>query len=292
MKTKISLVGILFLLVLESCDFRQSYYKDLKTDAISRGDGISCDKIKIVINENTVQRNTFIYGEKIYLHFTNIEGLTKVDGKTYPKASLLILKNDKDTVDFNPNLFNNDFNGFDLSPLEIRVNFMAIFPIQNHEKYKLYIKIWDSKGKGTFTYEMPFEIQENKALSIHSTGLNYSQIYLWNKTQKQIITDIHINIGDTLNLIIEGVKGLKVVNGKVHPILSYEVVDEIKKEVLSNTNMYPKHEKEGLDPKDFENSHYQPWVILRNRGIYHLRYILKDANSQKQIEISFELETH
>ncbi|WP_034057588.1 hypothetical protein [Lacinutrix jangbogonensis] len=113
--------------------------------------------------------------------------MTKLEHKTYPGLSMYLVKNEKDTVLSESNLLKNLKNGTDLYPLQLQANFKTGLPYKNNEKYKIHVSIWDTKGDGKFTYELPFTIKENEFLNIENTGIEYSNIYLWNKTLKQTV---------------------------------------------------------------------------------------------------------
>ena len=155
------LILTLGIITFNSCQFNQSVNTDLITGAYSRGDGIGIDDINIEINGKIEKRNEYVFGEKVNLIFNNINGLTKKENKTFPGLSMYIVKNEKDTVLSNPNLLKSLDNGTDLFPLQLRANFRTALPYQNEEKYKVFVNIWDKKGAGKVTYELPFTITEH-----------------------------------------------------------------------------------------------------------------------------------
>lgn len=153
------LIYLTFLIIiLNSCN--QSVNKDLITGASSRGNGIGCDDVFIEVNGNIKKTNEFIYGDKVNFLFNNISGLKYVDGKVFPGLSMYIVKNKKDTLLSADDLFKNLKDGTDLSPLQLKAKLTARLPHKNNEKYQVLIKIWDKKGTGTFSYEMPFIVKE------------------------------------------------------------------------------------------------------------------------------------
>jgi hypothetical protein len=72
---------------------------------------------------------------------------------------MLITTNEKDTIANYPDLLSDLQNGTNLHPLLLKANFQTSNVFEPEKKYKLYIKIWDKKGAGYFTYELPFTVK-------------------------------------------------------------------------------------------------------------------------------------
>lgn len=279
------------VITFNSCQFNQSVNTDLITGAYSRGNGIGCDDVSIEINGKIEKRNEFIFGEKVNFIFNNISGLTNLDNKTYPGLSMYIVKNEKDTILSNPNLLKSLDNGTDLSPLQLQANFTSAFPYQNDEKYKVFINIRDKKGDGKFTCELPFTIRENDLLKIENKGIEYSKIYLWNKTNKQPVFDQNVSSEDLLILILDDIGGLELSNEKVYPIFSIELIDNKGNKIISNPNLLSDYENEGVNPEDLKNQLTAKLTFTKGEINNPCKLIvkLKDKNSTKEINIRTEL---
>lgn len=291
MKKIRTLTLLMVIATLNSCQFNQSINKDLKTGAYSRGDGIGVDDIAIEINGESDNRNEFTFGEKVNLVFNNVSGLTNLNGKTFPKLSMHIIKNEKDTVFSNPNLLKSLSNGTDLSPLQLQANFKATLPNQNNEKYKVFIEITDAKSDGTFIYELPFTVKQNDLLNIESNGIDFSTIYLWNETLKQPVFDTNVSSEHLFILILNDIEGLEVINEKVFPIFSLNIIDNKGNEIISNPNLLGAYEEVGVNPKELKSQVTAKFSFTK--GIINnpckLIAKLKDKNSEKEVYISTEL---
>lgn len=294
MKILSSIQIILAIVCLGSCEFHQSAEKDLTTGAVSRGDGLGCDEIVLKMNDKAEKRNTFVFGEKVNIGFKNIIGFKREDGKTFPGLSMYIVKNEKDTVESYPNLLEDMSAGTDLAPLELRAAFRAVFPYSKGEKYKVLVKIWDLKGKGVFTYEFPFKIEENKLLSIHADRIAYSRIYLWNESLKNVVADKKISKNDELMLLLNGINGLEIKNGRTYPVLSLEVEDGTGKKIISDANLLRDYEAAGVSPDTLQAQ--IPVYITFGKGQinnpYLIKAVLKDKYSSKKIEMNTALELY
>lgn len=296
MKTIIIISTVFLILLLSSCDFRQSINKDLITKSISRGNGLSCENISLEVNGKKIKRNTFIFGEKVVFIFDGIEGFKKINSQKYPAMSMKIIKNKKDTVLYEPNLLKGLTNGTDLNPLQLLATLKATLPYKNQEKYSAHIKIWDTKSEGTFTYEFPFEVQKNPLLTIQaSSGVTYSNIYLWNETKKQVVTDKKNNLKDLYIVILDGVSGLNAQNENVFPVFSVKVTDGSDNVVLSNSNVLQAYETKGVNAKTFTDNQITLKINFGKGQInnpFILKATLQDKKTSKQIKINANLELY
>lgn len=290
---RIKLLGLLIVtFAFNACEFNQSVNKDLTTGAYSRGDGIGCDDIKIQINGKIENRNNFINGEKVNFIFNNISGLTRENGKVFPGLSMFIVKNEKDTVLQYLDLFADMEDGTDLSPLQLQANFVSALPHEDNEKYKVFIKIWDKKGDGTFQYELPFSVEKNDFLKINSQNIGYSNIYLWDETKKLVVVNKEVNVENTLILVLEGLDGLEIVENKVFPSFSIDITDDKGNQILSNPNILEQYRNEGVDYDEFKSGQLPVTITFSSGQINNpckLKASLTDLNSEKRIDISGEL---
>lgn len=291
MKIRAILLALSIALGTGSCNVNQSVNSDFSTGAYSRGNGIGCESVSIQINGENDNRNEFFYGERVHIVFNDLIGLVDENGKKYPGVSMLILQNEKDTMFFEPNLLADQEEGMDFSPLQLQGHFRAVFPYQSNEDYKVLIKVWDEKGDGEFTYELPFTIKENKLLTIKNSGFNFSNIYLWDKDLQQPVFEKNIDSKHSFILILEGIEGLATKNERVFPIFSLQLLDGIGNKILSSDNLFSDYETEGLDPMDVKAQLTAKFSFSEGQinNPCRLKVKLSDNNSAKEITISTEL---
>lgn len=285
--------GITLLFVLGACEFNQSVEKNLTTGADSRGKGIGCASVTMEINGQNENRNVFVYGEKVIFLFNDVSGLTKEGGKVFPGLSMVIVKNQKDTVMSHSDLFADQKQGFDLDPLQLSAKFVSTLPFENQEKYKIYIKIWDKKGKGTFSYEMPFTVKKNELLQIKSNNLIYKDIYLWNEDLKEVVTDKKLNAKNTYFLILEEFSGMKQIDGNIYPAFSIELTDSKGNKIISNPNILQAYETVGFPSERFAKGQLPVTITFGSGQVnnpYTLSASLTDKKSDKRIDIQTKLE--
>ena len=291
MKKLTTIKILLVALVFSACNFNQSINKDLVTGASSRGDGLGCDAIGIQINGETVKRNTFTYGENVVFVFDGINGFKEENGKVYPEMSLVVIKKENQMVLSELNLLNLK-EGTSLSPLQLQANLTTSLPYQNNEKYEVQLTIWDTKGEGKFTYNMPFTVQGNKNLKINTTGITYKSIFIWNETNNKAVIGNKINKEQKYLLVLEDIDGLTVENGKVFPEVSLMLTDAKGHIIIANKNLYSNFPN-GLDATKIAKG--QIPIVLTFTGSeffnpYHLNVVLKDTKSDKTLKIETELE--
>lgn len=290
-KITISLL-VLISILFSGCQFNKSVNTDIQTGAYYRSNGISCDEVAIEINGGNVSRNEFVFGEKVTLVFKNLRGLKKIKGKKYPKVSMYIIKNDRDTVLNRGNLLKDFNSGTVLEPLDLYADFIAALPNKNNEKYKALVVIKDRRGDGDFKYELPFTITDNSLLTITNDNIQYSNIYLWNETLKQPVIDSRINIKESYVLILDGIEGLLPIRNKVFPVFSIELVDNLNNKIISNPNLLSAYEISGVNPDDLKVQ-LTSKLSFSNGAINNpctLTVNLKDNNSSKAILIRTQLE--
>lgn len=274
-----------------SCQFNQSIHKDLKTGASYRGDGISCDNVIMEINDKRIQKNQFIYGEKIIFRFDNVKGLTKIDNKTYPQITIKITDDKNKTILSNDKLL--DHKGFKLSPLTLTTAVIFAIPYQNNEKYKLSIIITDQKSKGKFTYKLPFSVSKSENLSIKKRDLTYEAIYLWDNTSKRVVTNNVLNHAHQYMFIMDKIHGLTEQNNTVFPLWRISLVDGNKQALIDSPNALIDYEKKGIPAKNITDDQIYYTLDFTN-GIltnpYRFKSILQDKFSDKFIDISADFQ--
>ena len=291
MKKLTTIKIVLVALVFSACNFSKSINKDLVTGATSKGDGLQCNDITIQIDGNKENRNTFTFGENVVFVFDGITGFKEENEKVYPEMSIIVVKKENQMVLSEPSLLNL-VEGTSHSPLQLQANLIASFPYQNDEEYEVQIAIWDTKGDGKFTYNMPFTVQENKVLNIKSTNITYKSIFIWNENKNKMVFDNKMSAKEKYSLVLEGIDGLTVENGKVFPALSVYLNDQKGNEIIASTNLY-RDTTDGLDAIEFTKGQI-PIILTFYDGQFFnpckLSVILKDTKSMSELNISADLE--
>lgn len=243
----------LSFLIFYSCDFKKSAHKDLITGLSTAGDGISCDEVMILSDNNVIQRSTFTFGEVITFKFKNIEGFNEENGNVFPGMSILIKDSQNNVVLQNDDVYTNYSEGIKLSPIVLTAEATLARPIHSGKQYNLLIKIWDKKGDGKFSAEMSFDVKPNDKISVTKNNCNYDEVYLFSEKNNKVITDNSIQFGENVFLIFEGVKEFVEETEKIYPGLSLIIKDSKDEIILSNEDLFREYEQSGIEASIFKD---------------------------------------
>jgi len=255
MSTQIISIIALSIAVL-SCNFSKSVQADLKTGIVTKGNGLSCEDVWISVDDQEIDRNTFIYGEMFLMHFSNMEGFKKENGNSFPGMLLWVIGETGDTVFKTEDLYSDYLNGISLSPLLLKANLTVGSPMHSNHKYKAFIKIWDKKDKGTFTAEMPFNIIPNDKIHVEKNNISFDEIYLYSLDRDKAIIDGNVSFNETVYMIFEGLSGFIEQNGNVFPGLKFQAVDNSNEIIMDYPDLFSSYETTGVGAGDFRAQIY------------------------------------
>lgn len=205
----------LIVFSLLSCEFRMSTGQDLMAGLTTDGDGLSCENVYLSDGNNKISKTSFIYGEKFYLNFEDVRGLSKHHDHTFPGMKLVIVGEAGDTVMRNDDLYSHYTDGMDFSPLLLQSNITVANPIHSGGTYTMYTTIWDKKGEGTYKAQMNFDVVANDKIKIEAQDVSYDEIYLFSEERKVAIADNSAKLYENVYMIVEGVEGFVAEEGKV-----------------------------------------------------------------------------
>ena len=262
MKIK-ALLFILSLVTFISCDFSKSVNKDLITGLTTKGDGLSCENVYLSDGESKIKRTEFIYGEKFFLNFSNIQGFKKEGEFAYPGMQLIVLNKEKDTILLEDDLFKNESAGFDVSPLLLSSNLITASPIRSNKEYELKVNIWDKKGEGTFKAKMDFTVVPNDKIQIENNNLTYDEIYLYSQVHGKIIIDNNVSLNEKIYLVFDGLKGLTLMDEKVFLGMTIKATDSNGQSLLITEDLF---EDIGYDPAEVKKM-LTAEVVFTGEGI-------------------------
>ncbi len=237
MRVKALLTIPLLICALCACDFNVSYEKDFTTGIETMGSGLSCDDVYLSIQDNRVERTSFLYGETFHLNFNNITGFNEIDSKVYPSLEILVTAQNGDTVMYSPDIYNN-VEGTDISPLLLNHYLTVANPIHSGKRYNMRSTVRDKRGKGIFTAKLKIDIQADKNIKIESNSISYDEVYLFSKERNSTITDGKIKYNEEVNMMLEGLRGFKEENGKVHIGMSIKAYDTSGNVILNEEDLF------------------------------------------------------
>jgi hypothetical protein len=287
MKTRLSAFVFSILLAM-SCNFRKSANVDFLTGLSTRGDGLTCDEVYLSDGENKISRNSFTYGEKIYLNFENITGFVQLEGSAFPGMQLTVVSQKGDTVLKIDDLYTDYTEGINGSPLLLKANLTIADPMHSNSEYTLHANIWDKQGKGTFKANLGFNVIPNERIVIESKGVSYDEIYLYSPENSATITGDNAGLNENIYMLFEGLRGFKQEAGLVNFGLSVKITDDAGAVVLNEEDLVG---DEGMEISKF-NSQVAPNFNINDPGIRNpvtCEIVIWDKKSESSIKASVKL---
>lgn len=242
---RILLPCLLLYLAILSCEYSKSVNKDFTTGLTTRGDGLSCDDVYLSTDAGKIERNTFTYGEKIFLNFDDIKGFKRENGRVFPGMSLYVTGQAGDTLLKAENLYTAYPDGIDVSPLLLSADLTVADPMHSTKNYTLKVAIWDKKGKGTFSAQLDFNIIPNERITIYS-DLQYDEIYLFSRSRQRVVTDHIFSTGEDIYLLFEGLRGFVTEGDRVFPGLSVKAIDADDIVVMDYQDLFEEYTESGV----------------------------------------------
>ena len=288
MKIQGSLIAII-IVTLFSCDFSKSVKVDLTTGLSSKGDGLSSSDVYLSIEDKKISRTTFVYGEVFYVNFRNVSGFKKEGKNVFPGMEISVVGSEGDTAMHYDDMYADKTEGVDIDPLFLYTNITVAKPMNSNKKYKLYVRIWDKKGKGTFKTQMDFDVIPNEKIKLESSEtVKFNDIYLFSR-EENTITDNRIKFNQTYYLIYEGLEGFKMENGKVSVGLSMKATTADGKILLEEKDLLGEGEFEPALIKEQISANF----IFNDNTIktpMACEFIVYDKNSEAKVTAKISLE--
>ncbi len=203
------IVNLFFLLIfIISCENKASTYTDPETGLTTYGKGLSCKRVYLSDGKKSLNRNEFIYGERFYITFEEMEGFTGEETIIYPKMDIIILSQEGDTVIHKDDIYSEISGGVKIDPVVLNANIVTAKPLHSGSSYTAIIDIHDRKGEGTFSATLDFNVVPNDKIKIKSKGLTCDEIYLFSHKKKAALKGDSLYFEEEAYMIFEGLKGL------------------------------------------------------------------------------------
>jgi hypothetical protein len=283
--------GILLLMIplMLACNFSRSARVDLLTGLKTRGKGLSCEEVYLSDGESKINRNSFTYGETIFLNFDEMTGFVRTDGRSFPGLEMNVLSSGGDTIVSYDDLYAQYPDGFEMDPLLLNTNITLADPIHSNVEYHMKVRIWDKKGDGYYIAEMDFEVLPNEAIQIENGGLQAREIYLFSAVSNKTITVDEVKFNENVYLLFEGLEGFRQVDGQLLIGLKMVLTDGKGKEILNEPDLFGDR---GLDPLDVYKQIASNFIVsdtsVPNPVSVEVR--IWDKNSENRITASVSLD--
>ena len=288
---KITTAALLLIITMAGCQFTKSVKKDLVSGLLTKGDGLSCEDVYLSVDAGKTNRNTFIYGEKFFINFNNIEGFNKENENVFPGMRMFVSGKTGDTVFQTNDLYGGYSEGMKLSPLLLIGDLTVASPMKSKDEYTLHVIIWDKKGKGNITSTLDFKVVSNDQIKIEANKITFTEIYLFSKERDAVIPDNKIKFNENIYVIFEGLSGLKEINGSVFPGLSVKANDNEGKIILDYKDLFSDYNENGITDSDFKtrvSAHFTIFATKFNNPL-HCNLTIWDKKSDNSIKAKTDL---
>jgi len=288
MKTRV-IIPLLLLLIILSCKFSKSTGKDFQSGLTIKGDGLTCEEVFLSDGTVRITRNSFTYGETFYLNFDDITGFVKEGENVYPGMQLFVISQSDDTVMSENDMYIDYTEGINISPLALNANITVADPIHSGNSFTLQVHIWDKKGEGTYDALFHFDVVPDGNIQVESNRVGYGEIYLYSQAAQEAITSGAVPLNETIYLIIEGLTGFTMKEGKANAGLSMKISDSAGTLLLSEDDLLADSQ---LDYSDL-TTRIAPNFILTGTDIQSpviCEIVVWDKNGDGSIRTLMELD--
>jgi hypothetical protein len=289
MKTLLS--SILIAGVLAGCNFSKSVKKDLVSGLSARGNVLTCADVYLNINNERTTRNSFNYGEMVYLIFSDMKGFTRENGNVFPSMDIIVTGDAGDTVLQAADLYSEYTEGMNYSPLELTADLTVAAPIRSGKEYAMTVNIIDKKGPGTYSSKMNFSVRHNDQIKVETTKATVNEVYLYSEGDNKVLNDNKIRFDDTNYIIAEGLKGFTELNGLVYPGLSLKGTDSENKVIFDYDDLFSQYSESGVAESDFAGRVSSHFKLTGNQFNSPLKceMVVWDKKGDSRIKVSASL---
>jgi hypothetical protein len=279
---------MLSVIALSSCEMNKSVKADLATGLSSKGDGLSCNDVFLTANDEKINRNEFVYGEKFELNFNNIEGFKEVSGGVFPGMKLLVIGKQGDTILYNADLYANLTDPTTIKPLQLNTSITIGNPFRSNSSYKAIVHIWDKKGKGTFDTEFEFNTVANKSVQITANGITANEIFLFNGERNAIVTSGKIPFETEITLVFDELQGYKSEDGQSELGMSMVIKDKNQEILLSEMDLL---KEQKMNVMEQNKQLYGSFILPKDvKGPVLLEVVVWDKLGEGRIKVLAKLE--
>lgn len=232
-------LAVCCLVLCAACNFSAGIKHDMKSGLTVTNTGLSFDNYKLLCNGAAVADDEWRQGETMKVLLSGIKGFTSDRGRVFPTISIRILDGAGAVKVKLDNLEDETFSE-GISPEKAEALYGQYTLGQELEigkEYKLEVHIGDKKGKGEITASRKFKIaplQQND-LAIHASGLSYKSVYFVGRNGRNANEAL---LGGRVGVMVNGLSGLKEVDGKVFPGAEIIVYDKSGEEKFHSEDVF------------------------------------------------------
>jgi hypothetical protein len=268
-----------------------SFKKDLLNNVTTKGNGLSCEKVEVLVDGESPKSNEIIYGQKLEFKFKDTEGFKLQKGLAHPGLRMSVFNKKGDTLVNYADLYD-EYNdkGIDINRYNLFAELIIATPILSGQVYQLEIFIWDKKGKGTFKMNYDFSLITDPKIGIKLGGLTAKEMYLFDNEEHKVITNHVIAKNKEITLFLKGIEGFVVENEAVFPGFTAKIIDANNLIALNNKDLFEKYTTEGVPVSIFDKQMYLDFDVYGKdlKGPVTIKCKMWDKKSDKFLELEMK----
>lgn len=254
--------------------------------------GLEIEGYQILLGDDQVLNHTLIYRENLTVSLSNVTGFTPVesdlsqDWKRYEER-YYVVKSGGDTI-------SSGYTGANLPKSDFNFSLSLDHPFKKNSDYVLYYRLRDVSSDKWVSLTYHFSVEPNLQIVTAPQGLSYMRVRVVDTADNRIKAQ-EIPAESAIFLLVEGVRGFEEKDGKVFPLVTYEVVDAYDNQVLYERNILEEFEETGIDPEKLA-AHAIPIGIFLNtndmtvKNPWQVNVIISDLNSTHRLDVSFKVD--
>jgi hypothetical protein len=279
--------ALLMLMLLAGCGVLEDKKTfQLKSNGISTtGDYVMIDNVKSTETE-------FVIGSEVQYFLEGVSGFSIKDDMALFGASMTIVDqaDGKATLQYD-DLFTESDEGYskeDASKLNFTLTVGS--PMVAGGRYTWRLRVWDKRGKGELTAEMPFTVTEGKDLvgiNTLTSGLKPARVFIVSNGSLQS-TDV--KVGQKLTLFFDGVEGYAVQSDSTVLLgASLVVIDKAGNNVLEYSDVFQQNPPMPIKKAKSVSLFLIVGEPMKAGETYLWKMILWDKNTPKSVESSISI---
>jgi hypothetical protein len=279
--------AFLFCFLLTSCGVIGE-----KRNIILQSNGITATKDYLQVDNITSLEKEFVSGSEVHYLLEGVSGFSIKDDKALFGCSMVVMdqSTNKEILHYD-DLFADSGDGYskdDASQLNFTLSIGT--PMIVGGKYRWKLRLWDKRGKGDLTAEMPFTVVEGKDLvgiKTTSKGLAPAKVYI---VSNGSLKSTDVKVGQKLTMYFEGLTGYAVQpDTTVGMGASMMVVDKDGANVLEYSDLFKDNLATPLSKATSVTLYLKVGDPMKAGQTYRWKMRVWDKNNKNSVESSITL---
>jgi hypothetical protein len=257
-----------------------------------KSNGITATSDYVMVDNIKSTKTEFVIGSEVQYFLEGVSGFSIKDDKALFGASMTIVDqtDGKATLQYD-DLFADSGEGYSKEEAS-KLNFTLAIgnPMIVGGKYTWRLRIWDKRGKGELTAEMPFTVTEGKDLvgiNTLTSGLKPAKVFIISNGS---LESTDVKIGQKLTLFFDGVEGYTIQPDSTVSIgASMLVVDKSGSNALEYSDVFQQNPPMPAAKAKSVSLFLIVGEPMKAGENYLWKMVLWDKNTPKSVESSISI---